>query len=134
MEFDSRWLHHFEASGKHLAQAVMDGKGAAILHDNMAKLGKGAALGKAEYFERHVPDEPFCHSTSKIGKVGLGHLVIEGFGGDGGAPEGIEAAMEIGQRLDGLAGTGGRQRQAQAKRCDDALSATKLRLCATGVE
>ena len=42
--------------------------------------------------------------------------------------------MEIGQRLDGLAGTGGRQRQAQAKRCDDALAATKLRLGATGVE
>ena len=42
--------------------------------------------------------------------------------------------MEIGQRLDGLAGTGGRQRQAQAKRRDDALAATKLRLCATGVE
>ena len=35
---------HFEASNtKHLAQAVMDGKGAAILQDNMAKLAK--ALG-----------------------------------------------------------------------------------------
>ena len=58
MEFDGRRLDHFEASGKHLAQAVMDGKGAAILQDNMAKLGKGVALGKAEHFERHVPDEP----------------------------------------------------------------------------
>jgi hypothetical protein len=58
MEFDGRRLDHFEASGTHLAQAAMDGKGAAILQDNMAKLGKGAARGKAEHFERHVPDEP----------------------------------------------------------------------------
>ncbi len=86
MEFDSRWLHHFEASGKHLTQAVMDGKGAAILQDNMAKLGKGASLGKAEHFERHVPDEPRSHRTGEIGKVGFGHLVIEGLVGDGGAP------------------------------------------------
>src|SRR5215471_10820278 len=42
--------------------------------------------------------------------------------------------MEIGQRLDGLTGTGGRQRQTQAKRRDDALAATKLRLGATGIE
>jgi hypothetical protein len=42
--------------------------------------------------------------------------------------------VEIGQRLDGLAGTRGGQSQAQAKRRDDALSATKLHLCATGVE
>jgi len=42
--------------------------------------------------------------------------------------------VEIGQRLAGLAGTGGGQREAQAKRRDEALSATKLRLCATGVE
>src|SRR5262249_60780472 len=86
MEFDSRRFDHSEASGKHFAQAVMDGKGAAILNDNMAKLSKGAALGKAEHYERHIANEPFCHSTSEIGKVGLGHLVIEGFVGDGGAP------------------------------------------------
>ena len=51
-------LDRFEASRKHLAQAVMDGKGAAILQDNMAKLGKGAALGKAEHFERNLPIKP----------------------------------------------------------------------------
>ena len=66
--------------------------------------------------------------------MGLGQLVIKGFIGNGGAPEGIEGAVEIGDGLDGLAGTGGRQRQGQAKRRDDALAATKLRLCATGVE
>src|SRR2546425_7313909 len=54
MEFDGRRLDRFEASGKYLAQAVMDGKGATILKDNMAKLGKGASLDKAEHFERHV--------------------------------------------------------------------------------
>jgi len=42
--------------------------------------------------------------------------------------------MEIGQRLDGLAGTGGGQRQAQAKRGDDALASTKPHVFATGVE
>jgi len=46
----------------------------------------------------------------------------------------MEAAVEIGQRLDRLAGTGGRQREAQAKRRDDTLAATKLLRCATGVE
>ena len=86
MEFDGRRLDRFEASGKHLAQAVMDGKGATILKDNMAKLGKGASLDKAEHFERHVPDKPRGHSASEIGKAGLGHLVIEGLVGDGGAP------------------------------------------------
>src|SRR6266849_11036245 len=82
MEFDRRGLHHLETPRKYLPQAVMDGKGAAILNDNMAKLGKSAALGKAEHFERHVPDEPRRHRTGEIGKVGLGHLVIEGFVGD----------------------------------------------------
>ena len=57
-EFDGRRFDHREASRKHLAQVVMDGKGAAIWQDNRAKLGKGAALRKAEHFERHVPDEP----------------------------------------------------------------------------
>src|SRR2546422_427167 len=134
MELDRRGLHHLEAPRKYLPQAVMDGKGAAILNDNMAKLGKSASLDKAEHFERHVPDEPRSHRTGEIGKAGLGHLVIEGFVGDSGPPEGLEAAMEIGDGLDPLAGTGGCQRQAQAQRRDDALSATKLRLCATGVE
>jgi hypothetical protein len=38
----------------------------------------------------------------------------------------MEATVEIGQRLDGLAGTGGRQCQTQAQRRDDALAATQL--------
>jgi len=42
--------------------------------------------------------------------------------------------MEIGQRLDGLAGTGGGQRQAQAKRGDDALASTKPHVFATSVQ
>jgi hypothetical protein len=58
MAFDSRRLDRFEASGTHLAQAVREGKGAAILQDTRAKLGAGAALGQAEHFARHVPDEP----------------------------------------------------------------------------
>src|SRR5712691_12324540 len=48
MECDGRRLDHCEASGKHLTQAVMDGKRAAILQDKMAKLGTGASLGTAE--------------------------------------------------------------------------------------
>src|ERR1700704_3197103 len=60
--------------------------------------------------------------------------LIEGLVGDGGPKEGIETAVEICNRLDPLAGTGRRQRQAQAKRGDDALAATKLHVFATGVE
>src|SRR5262245_22774101 len=100
----------------------------------MAKLRKGLSLGKPEHFERHLTDEPFRHRAGKIGKVGLGHLVIEGLVRDGGAKQGIEATVEIGDGLDPLAGTGRRQRQAQAKWCDDALAATELYVCATGVE
>jgi hypothetical protein len=42
--------------------------------------------------------------------------------------------VQIGDRLDALAGTGGRQRQAQAKGCEDALTATKPHGFATGIE
>jgi hypothetical protein len=48
--------------------------------------------------------------------VGLGDLLIEGLVGDSGPKEGIEAAVKIRNRLDPLAGTGRRQRQAQANR------------------
>jgi hypothetical protein len=61
-------------------------------------------------------------------------LVVEGFVGESGAKEGIETAVEIGNGLHTLAGTGRRQRQAQAKGRDDALASTKLHVCATGVE
>src|SRR3989442_13110513 len=43
------------------------------------KFGKGLTLLNPEHFQGHFPDEPFCHSTGEIGKVGLRHLVIEGF-------------------------------------------------------
>ena len=66
--------------------------------------------------------------------MGLGQLVVEGFVGESGAKEGMETAVEIGNGLHTLAGTGRRQRQAQAKRRDDALASTKLHVCATGVE
>jgi hypothetical protein len=66
--------------------------------------------------------------------VGLGHLVREGLIGDGSAKEGIEATVEIGDRLDPLAGTGGCESEAQAKRRDAALAAAKLHVFATGIE
>src|SRR5713101_9718344 len=126
MKFDSSGFDHLEATGKHLAQAVVDGKGAAVLYDDVAKLAKRTPFFEPEHFQRHVTDEPFRHSPSEIGKVGLGHLVIEGFVGDGGTKKGIEATVEIGDGLNPLAGTGRRERQAQAKGRDDALTATKL--------
>src|SRR5438128_9097895 len=92
------------------------------------------SFGESEHLERHLTDEPFRHGPGEIGKVGLGHLVIEGLVGDGSAKEGIEATVEIGDRLDTLAGTGGRQSQAQAKRRDDALASTKLHVFTTGIE
>jgi hypothetical protein len=46
----------------------------------------------------------------------------------------MEAAGKIGDRLDMLAGTGRRQRQAQAQWRDDALASTKLPVFATGVQ
>ena len=61
-------------------------------------------------------------------------MVIEGLVGDGSTKERIEAAVEIGDGLDTLAGTGRRQRQAQAKGRDDALASTKFHVFATGVE
>src|SRR5262245_36621646 len=100
MEFNRRGLDDFEASGKHLAQAVMDGKGAPVLNNDVAKLGKRLSSFEPEHFQRHVTDEPFCHSPGKIGKVELRHLVIEGLVSNGRAKEGIEAAVEIGDRLD----------------------------------
>src|SRR5215831_17670655 len=66
--------------------------------------------------------------------MGLGYLVIKGLVGDGGAKEGIEAAVQIGQRLDALAGTRCGQSQPQAKWGNDPLSSTKLRVFAAGVE
>src|SRR2546428_65916 len=104
-----------------------------VLNDDMAKRGKRVSFGKPEHFERHLTDEPFRHGTGEIGKVGLRHLIIEGLVGDGGAKEGIEAAVQIGDGLDTLAGTGRRQRQAQAKGRDDALASTKLPVFATGI-
>ena len=77
MEFDRRGLHAFEASRKHLAQAIVVGTGAAVLHDNTAKGGKCPAFFEPEHCERHVTDEPFRPKPGEIGKVGLGHLVIE---------------------------------------------------------
>src|SRR5262249_30456958 len=134
MEFDSRRFDDFEAPGKHLAQAVMDGKGAPILNDDVAKLSKRLSFFEPKHFQRHVTDKPFRHRTSEISKVGLGHLVIEGLIGDGSAKEGIEATVEISDGLDPLAGTSRRQRQAQAKRGDDALTSTKLHGLATSIE
>jgi hypothetical protein len=61
-------------------------------------------------------------------------LSIEGLVRDGGAKQGIEAAVQVGDRLDALAGTGGGERQAQAKRCNGPHAPTKLHVCATGVE
>jgi hypothetical protein len=53
---------------------------------------------------------------------------------DRGTKQGIEATVEIRDRLDPLAGTGRRQRQAQAKGRNDPLASTKLHVLATGVE
>src|SRR5262245_50352111 len=134
MQFDSRGLHHFETSRKHLTQAVVDGKGTPVLNDDVAKRGKRLSFGEPEHFEGHLTDEPFRHGTGEIGKVRLRHLVREGLVRDGGTKERIEAAVEIGDCLDMLAGTGRRQCQAQAKWREDALASAKFYLFATGVE
>jgi hypothetical protein len=122
------------ASRPYLAQAVVEGTGAPILPDKRATRGTGASRGTAAHLARQGPDEPRGHGAGHIGTVGRGHVGIEGLVSDGGAPSGMEAAGEIGPRLDGRAGTGGRQRQAQAPRRADALAATTLLRCTTGVE
>ena len=104
MEFDRRGLHGFETSREPLTQASMDGKGTPVLNDAMAQRGKRLACGEPEHFERQRTHEPCCHGTREISKVGLGHLLIEGLVGDGSAKEGIEAAVQIGDGLDTLAG------------------------------
>src|SRR5215831_16910495 len=113
MEVDSGRVDDCKAPRTHLAPAVMDGKRAAILHDKVAKLSKDLSFFEPEYLQCHVTDEPCRHRTGALSKAGLGHLVIEGLGGDGRAKEGMEATGEIGDRLDPLAGPGRRQRQAQ---------------------
>src|SRR6266702_472767 len=77
---------------------------------------------------------PALSGYPERGKVGFRHLVIEGFVGNRGVKQRIEAAVEIRQGFDTLAGAGRRQRQAQAKGRDDALASTKFRLFAAGVE
>ena len=111
VEFHGSRLDHFEAPRKDFAQAVVDGEGTAVLNNNMTKLGESPPLFEPKHFQRHLADEPFRHAPGEIGKVGLRHLVIEGFVGDGGPKERIETAAEIGQCLDTLAGTGRCQRQ-----------------------
>ena len=134
VECDGGRLDRLETPRQHLAQAVVNGKGTSILNEEMAQLAKRTPFGAPEHFQRHVTDEPFRHRPSEIGNVGLGHLVIEGFVGDGGPKKGMEATVEIGDRLHTLAGTSRRQRQAQTKGGDDALASTKLHGFATAVE
>src|SRR5262252_9505136 len=111
MEFDCRRLHDFEPSRKHLAQAIVDGKGAAVLNDDTAKCGEQLSFFETEYFERHVPDEPFRHEPGEIGKVQFCHLLIEDLVSHSDAKKSIETAVEIGDGLNPLANTGRRQRQ-----------------------
>ncbi len=44
MEFDRCELHCFETPSKHLAQAVVNGKGTPVLHDDVSKLAKRASF------------------------------------------------------------------------------------------
>src|SRR5262249_18228599 len=134
MEFDRGGLHGFETPRQHLAQALVKGKGTPVLYDDVAKLAQGTPFFEPEHCQRHGTDEPFRHRPSESGQVELGHLVIEGFVSDGGSKKGLEATVESGDGLDPLAGTDRRQRQAQAKGRDDALTATKLPVFAPGIE
>jgi hypothetical protein len=112
----------------------MQSQGAAVLEDDVAELANGTPCFTSEHWQRHVTDELCRPRPRAIGTVGLGHLVIEGFVGAGGAPEGMEGAVEIGNGLDVLAGTGGRQREAQAQRGDDALALAKPNVLGAGVQ
>src|SRR5437867_6755698 len=103
MELDSRGFHRLETPRKDLPQAIVDGKGTPVLNDDMAKFAKRAPFFEPEHFERHLTNEPFRHGPGEIGKVRFGHLIIEGLVGDRRTKEGIEAAVEIGNGLDGYA-------------------------------
>src|SRR5262249_16963568 len=65
---------------------------------------------------------------------GLRQLVIEGVVGNCGGKQRVEAAVEIRQGFDTLAGTGRRQGPPQAKRCDSPPTPTKLCGCAASIE
>jgi hypothetical protein len=110
MELNGSGLDHLETPGENLPQAIMDGKGTPILNDDLAKLAKRVPFCEPEHFQRHVTDQPLRHRPGEISKMRLGYLVIKGLVSDSGAKEGIEAAVEICDRLDPLAGTGRRQR------------------------
>ena len=79
MEFDGRRLDHFEAPRKDFAQAVVDGKGTAILDHDVAKLRKGSSFGEPEDFQAQFANETRGRRAHERSKVGLGQLVIEGF-------------------------------------------------------
>src|SRR5262249_2236879 len=134
MELNSRGFHRLETPRKDLPQAIVDGKGAPVLNDDMAKFAKGTPFFEAEHFEGHLTNKPFRHGPSEIGKVRFGHLIIEGLVGNGRTKESIETAVEICNGLDTLAGTGRRQCQAQAKRRKEALASTKFHVFATRIE
>src|SRR5215510_7297628 len=134
MEFDGGGLDDFEAPGKHLVQGVVNSKRATILHDDVAKLCKGPALCEPKHFESHCADKPRGHGAHECGKVGLSQLVVEGFVGNRGIKQRMEAAVEIRQGFDMLACTGRRQRQPQAKRRDSPPAPTTLCGCAASVE
>ena len=134
MERNGGGLDYLETPRKDLPQAVVDGKGTPSLNDDMAKLAQRVSFCEPEHFQRHVTHQPLRHRPGEISKMRLGYLVIKGLVGYRGAKEGIEAAVEIRDRLDPPAGTGCRQRQAQAKGRHDSLASTQLHVLAAGVE
>jgi hypothetical protein len=133
LEVACRWLDRFEAPRQDFAPAVMEGKGTPILDDDVAKLCTDSSLGEPEDFQGHLAHETGSSGAHASSKVWLGPLVIERFGGNGRVKQRMEAAMEIGQGVDAMAGTGRRQCQAQTKRRDDPRTPRKLPVFAAGV-
>ena len=111
MEFHRGGLDRFEAPGKDFAQGIMDRKRTAVLDHDTAKCCKGPSLSEPEDFQGHLTNEPGSRGAQEISKVWLRQLIIERFVRDRRVKQRIKASVEIGQRLNTLAGTGRRQRQ-----------------------
>ncbi len=51
MQFNGSGLHSDEATREHLAQGIVDGKGTAVLNDNLVEFAQGCALLNPQHLQ-----------------------------------------------------------------------------------
>ena len=102
--------------------------------DKTVEFTEGLSGFKAQDFHRKLPHDVTHRGAEELGRGGFEQLLIEGFIIAVGLPQRIELTMQIGNRLDLLGGHGGDDREAQVKRCDEALALGKSEFFAALIE